>query len=164
MTLVIFFVTTLYGIILLVYILFVNAAIAVEGGGGETAETEEEQQLSALRENLARKGKNSYYYAHGRCVCCFLSGLFVLNSYSIYAHGRCVVFCFVLFAFLPRSAYGAATQQCHHHHHHHHCCCGRDRLFHTHAHTRTPLCLTALVLLMRSAVLLYVPSKEEGQV
>ena len=31
---------------------------------GEVAQTEE--QMSALRENLARKGKNSYYYAHGR--------------------------------------------------------------------------------------------------
>ncbi|CAN0335170.1 unnamed protein product [Pylaiella littoralis] len=35
--------------------------------GGEVAETEEEQ-LSALRESLARKGKNSYYYAHGRVM------------------------------------------------------------------------------------------------
>eukprot|EP00903_Cladosiphon_okamuranus_P015675 g14473.t1 len=33
---------------------------------GETAQTEE--QMSALRENLARKGKNSYYYAHDRVM------------------------------------------------------------------------------------------------
>lgn len=37
------------------------AAGPVEGKNAQT-----EAQLSALRENLARKGRNSYYYAHGR--------------------------------------------------------------------------------------------------
>lgn len=45
----------------LLQLAFFFAAGPVEG---EAAQTEE--QMSALRENLARKGKNSYYYAHGR--------------------------------------------------------------------------------------------------
>jgi hypothetical protein len=35
----------------------------MEVSGADIEQTEE--QLSALRENIQRKGNNSYYYAHG---------------------------------------------------------------------------------------------------
>lgn len=41
-----------------------RAAVVAPVAGEE--ETQSEEQLSALRDNLARKGKNSYYYAHNR--------------------------------------------------------------------------------------------------
>ncbi|CAM9382065.1 unnamed protein product [Ectocarpus sp. 12 AP-2014] len=46
------------------------AAVPAGDDGRETPQEEQqtEEQLSALRENLARKGKNSYYYAHDRVM------------------------------------------------------------------------------------------------
>ncbi|CAB1102818.1 unnamed protein product [Ectocarpus sp. CCAP 1310/34] len=45
------------------------AAVPAGDDGSETPQQQQtEEQLSALRENLARKGKNSYYYAHDRVM------------------------------------------------------------------------------------------------